>query len=235
MRRLLINILCGFVWNRKKRNILRMELNNPIRKWVKFAKSFSSEKHPKIKNTSGYRCGNFVVCVDDRWVFKFPIKTDGKEISIREKRIIDALRPISPIKIPEMEILDFEGLAVRKYEFIKGVGFHKLPREKQNKIADKIATQLAKYLYEIGCADPVEIRDLKPRPTDKTSIMHGWCQNDLWDNFIMDEKTFDVIAIIDWEGAGFNDFYGTFINGTGNSAVKIALLREYLRLGIHEK
>ena len=230
MRKLLVNILCGFVPSRRMRMRLRMELNNPIRKWTRFAKTFSNNKHPKVKYTYGYRCVNFVVNIDDKYVFKFPLKGNGYEISKREKRITEALRPISPIKIPDMEILDFNGLAVRKYECIKGIGFHSLSRETQNKHIEKISKQLANFLYVVGKSDPKEITDLKKKESDKPGLMYGWNQNDLWDNFIMNPKTFDIIGIIDWEGAGFNDFSNCFSEGTGNHGIQSALRQEYLKL-----
>lgn len=132
-----------------------MRLNYPIRKWTRFAKSFSSNKHPRVKYTYGFRCINFVVNIDDKFIFKFPLGGDGKKIAIR---------------------------------------------------------------------------DLKKTKTDRASIMHGWNQNDLWDNFIINPKTFEVVAVIDWEEAGFNDFYDCFTHGTKNTNVKNALLREYLKL-----
>ena len=229
MKKLLINILCGFIPNRNLRNRIRMELNNPIRKWAKFAKSFSNKKNPVVKYTYGHRCINFVVNIDDKYVFKFPLKDDGYAISKREERITNALRHISPIKIPKMEIIDFNGLAVRKYEFIKGVGYHRLDRNTQNANADKIAKQLAKFLYIVGKSDPKEIMDLKPKKSDKPSVMHGWNQNDLWDNFIMD-KDFNIVGIIDWEDAKFDDFHSCFVGGTRNNKMKQALLREYLKI-----
>lgn len=230
MKKLLVNILCIFIFNKHKRNMLRFRLIYPISKWIQFAKGFSSARKPHIRCTCGYRGVNFVVNVDDKYVFKFPLRTNGVEISTREKRITDALRPISPIKIPDMEIVYFGELAVRKYECIKGVGFHNLDRAEQNLHVDKIACQLAKFFYVVGMADPKEIRDLKSNKNEKPSIMHGWNQSDLWDNFIMNPRTFDIIAMIDWEGAVFGDFYRFFVGGTGNGLMKRALLREYLKL-----
>lgn len=231
MKKLLVNILCGFIPSRNRRVRLRMELNNldQIRKCVRFVKTFSEKKHPNIKYTYGFRCANFVVTLDNKWVFKFPLHGDAYEISRREQRITDALRPISPIKIPQMEIIDFNGTAVRKYEYIKGIGFHSLSEKVQDKNATKIAKQLANFLYVIGQSDPKEIRDLKSKPYEKPFIMYGWCQNDLWDNFIMN-KNFDIIAMIDWEGAGFNDFYSCFSRGTKNSTLRHAILAEYMTL-----
>lgn len=232
MRKLLINILCGFIPGRQARKRIRTRLNNPIiKQMAKFAKKFSANKKPKIKYTYGYRCTNFVVNVDDVWVFKFPLNNnDGKEKSIREKRITDSLRPFSPIKIPDMEIIEWNGMYVRKYECVRGIGFHGLSESDKNKYAPKIAKQLAEYLYAVGMADPVEIRDLKPDPKAKPAKAYGWSNNDVWDNFILDKKTFDVIAIIDWEDAIFSNFESRLKNGTGNTAIKEALMREYLKL-----
>lgn len=230
MKKFLVNVLCGFVPGRHNRDRVRMRLNYPIRKWTRFAKSFSSNKHPRVKYTYGFRCINFVVNIDDKFIFKFPLVGDGKKIAICEQRITDALRPISPINIPKMDILDYDGIAVRRYECVRGVGFHSLDKNTQNVIADKIARQLAQFLYVVGKSDPIKIRDLKKTKTDRASIMHGWNQNDLWDNFIINPKTFEVVAVIDWEEAGFNDFYDCFTHGTKNTNVKNALLREYLKL-----
>ena len=230
MKRLLAEFICMFVPKHHSRKRIRVEMNNPIRKWTAFAKSFSNSRHPHVKRTYGHRFGNFVVNIDDKFVFKFPIKSNGWDVAEREKRITDALRPISPIKIPKMEILDFNGIAVRKYECINGIGFHHLTRDVQNAHTEKIAKQLAKFLYIVGKSDPVAIRDLKNKKTDRPSVMHGWSQNDLWDNFILNPKTFDVVAAIDWEDAIFGDFYRCFTSDTGNDNMKIALLREYLKL-----
>ncbi len=235
MKKLLINILCGFIPGRATRNRVRMNLNNPIRKYTTFAKSFSNKKHPSVRYTYGYRCANFVVTIDNKFVFKFPLHNNGWEKAIREQRITDALRPISPIKIPDMEIIDFDGLAVRKYEYIAGVGFHHLKKEVKEIAVRKFVKQLANFLYIVGKADPKEIADLKPKKSDKPSVMHGWNQNDLWDNFILNPKTFDIVGIIDWEDAAFTDFHKCFTDGTGCSAAKVALLYEYSALYFNTK
>ena len=46
----------------------------------------------------------------------------------------------------------------------------------------------------------------------------------------MDPKTFDVVAIIDWEEAGFNDFCKLFTYEKDYRSVMTAILREYLDL-----
>ena len=230
MRKVFANIISGFIPWRKLRHRVRARLRIPMRKYLRFVKSFSTARHPNVQCVFGHRCVNFVVVLDNKYVFKFPIRNNGYAIATREKRITDALRPISPIKIPKMEIFDCDGVAVRRYEYIHGVGYHALDEKTKVAIVGKIAKQLAKFLYVVGTADPREIRDLKPHRTDRPRMMHGWNNTDLWDNFILNPKTFDVIAFIDWEGAAFNDFYVFFTSGTHQDGLKQALLCEYLKL-----
>ena len=89
MKKILVNIICGFIPERNTRNRIRLRLNNlaVMRKMVKFAKTFSDKKHPQIKTSIGYGCNNFVVIVDKKFVFKFPFKSNGIAIAKREKRI----------------------------------------------------------------------------------------------------------------------------------------------------
>ena len=124
MKKIFAKIICCFVPFRGLRRLIRLKADVPVRKYVKYAKSFSSSKHPRIEVSCGYRGANLVVNVDDKYIFKFPRYGDARAISLREKQITDALRPISPIKIPEMQILHFNGVYVRKYEYVKGIGFH---------------------------------------------------------------------------------------------------------------
>ena len=231
MRKSIANIVCWFIPFKSLRKRVRLGLSTPIRKYVRFAKTFSSSKHPHVKLAYGYRCRNVVVILDNKYVFKFPRgDSNGWEISEREKRITDALRPISPIKIPAMEIFDFNGIAVRRYEYVSGVSFNSLDDATQVKHTKKIAKQVARFLYVIGAADPREIRDLKPRGAKRPSMMYGWNQNDLWDNFLLNPKTYDVVAAIDWEGATYGSFQRCFTSGTHNKKTKSALLREYMKL-----
>ena len=119
MRKIIASIICSFVPGRTRRRRIRVRLQHPIiKKMAKFAKSFSTNKHPKVRYTYGFRTANFVVVIDDKWVFKFPLTGDAHDIAVREKRITDALRPISPVKIPDMEILDWNGMAVRRQKLM---------------------------------------------------------------------------------------------------------------------
>jgi len=229
MRKVLANIISGFIPGRRNRHYVRARLKTPIRKYVRFVKTFSDSRHPDVRMVFGYRCANFVLILDNKYVFKFPIRNDGRAVSEREKRITDALRPISPIKIPKMEIFDCDGVAVRRYEYVAGVGYHALDEQTQIKYADKIAKQIAKFLFVVGGADPAAIRNLKPLRSMRAEMMRGWNICDMWENIILDPKTMNVRAVIDWEGAQFGDFHTLFTNGRRNTICQTPLLREYLR------
>ncbi len=71
---------------------------------------------------------------------------------------------------------------------------------------NKLARQVARFLFDVARCDPVEIRDLKPRPNMRPGYMCGWCQGDICDNFIINPKTWDIVAFIDWEDCAFGDF-----------------------------
>jgi len=227
-------MICNFIPNRTTRNRVRFLLKNRIyiKKCVNFVKSLGD--FHDIRKIVGHGSRNLVLSADKKFIFKFPIKNNGYEKSLREKRITDAFRKISPLKIPNMEIIDFNGIAVRKYPYIEGINMEHFQSKKvPQEIEIKIAKQLAKFLYIIGQSDLQELSDLKTNKKDKPGILHGWCQNDIKYNFIMNPKTFDIIAIIDWEEAGFNDFIHLFTYEKDYRSTMTAILREYLK--IYEK
>lgn len=232
MRKKIIKFLCRlFIPNQNARNRVYFSLYywGYVRKCIKFVKS-QGDFH-NFKKIVGHGCRNLVVIADNKWVFKFPRRDNGYEKSIREKRITDVFRSISPFPIPDMEILDMDGIAVRKYPFISGINLEYFdPQKFPHDIENKIAKQVAQFLYVIGQSDPKELRDLKKDPKEKTGILHGWCQNDVKYNFILNPKTFDIIAVIDWEEAGFNDFAFLFTYEKDYRSVFTAVLREYLKL-----
>lgn len=190
------------------RDRIRTRIRFPqTRKYVQFVRDFARDmKNPKIRTTVGYGCHNFIVVLNNKYVFKFPLLNDGKDIAVREKRITDAFCDISPIKMPKMEIMYYDNIAVRKYEFAKGVLVTDIPPQVINVHRNHIAKQLANFIYVIGMSDPAQIRDLKPDPKAKPDFMHGWFHDDIWQNFMLDPKTFNITFFIDWEGTKFEDF-----------------------------
>ena len=101
---------------------------------------------------------------------------------------------------------------------------------------EHIAKQIANFLYVIGKQDPIEIRDLKPDAGAKPGFCYGWFQGDFWQNFMLDEKTFDITYFIDWEQAAFEDWRSAFYIATHNwdkfgyRGIPIDIMYEYSKL-----
>lgn len=238
MRHLISNIVCGFIWSKKLRDLVRTMIRFPqTHEYVRFVRRFAKNmKHPKIKKMVGYGCKNFIVILNDKHVFKFPLLTDGKEVAIREKRIVDAFYGISPIKIPLVKIIPYKNIYVRKYEFARGTLLTDVAPRLISVHHEHIAKQIANFLYVIGQSDPVEIRDLKPDKNAKPGYLYGWFQNDIWQNFMLDTKTFDIVFFLDWEQAAFSDFRPAFYVATHNwdkfgyHRIPIDIMAEYSKL-----
>ena len=201
------NVIAAIIPNKKLRDKVRVMLRYPrVFGYVRFVRHYARNmKQCKIKTRVGRGCNNFVVLLNDKYVFKFPLKSDGRAIAMREKRITDALRPISPIKIPKMQIIEHNGIAIRRYEFAHGTLLSDVQPIQIRAHRNQIAAQIANMIYTIGVADPVEIRDLKPTPNAKPGYMYGWFQGDIWQNFMLDDK-FNITYFIDWEDAAFQSF-----------------------------
>ncbi|MBQ6736751.1 MAG: hypothetical protein IJQ90_04700 [Alphaproteobacteria bacterium] len=209
MLHLLSNIVCAFIPNKACRDKVRVMIRYPrrVREYVRFACTFGPNKQQcNVRTRVGYGCSNFIVILDDRYVFKFPLRGDGRDVSIREKRITDQIRKISPIKIPRMELWQCKNVVVRKYEFARGALLTEIEPKIIEKHRNHIAKQIAQFLYVIGKSNPADICDLKPRAKDRPGFMYGWNHGDIWQNFILNPKTFDITFFIDWECAYFGSF-----------------------------
>ena len=179
LRHLVSNIVCGFIPNKRLRDLTRVKIRYNTKPFVRFVRDYIGDADAKITTCVGYGCSNFIVLVDSRFAFKFPLKDDGTIRALRELRITTALRKYTKFKIPEMEIIKWNNMAVRKYEFFPGVIISEVPPRVANANRQKIAEQIAQFIYEIGCADPVEIRDLKPTKTTRPGYLYGWFHNDI--------------------------------------------------------
>jgi hypothetical protein len=208
MLHFLSNIFASIIWDRTLRDKVRVMIRYPkVFGYIRFVRQLGRKyKKCNIQTRVGRGCHNFVVILNKKFVFKFPLLSDGKAISEREKRITDALRPISPIKIPAMEIIPYKNIFVRKYEFAHGTLLSDVKPKIIRAHRSYIAKQIANMIYVIGKSDPKEIRDLKTNPDDKPGYLYGWFQDDIWQNFMIDEKTFDITFFIDWEGTKFQSF-----------------------------
>lgn len=232
------NILCAFIWRKTLRDKVRVMIRYPRTfEYIRYVKKFARNmKECKIKTVVGRGCKNFIVILNNKHVFKFPLLNDGKEVAFREKRIVDAFYGVSPIKIPLMKIVRYKNIVIRKYEFANGTLLSDI---KPNIVAghrQHIAKQIANFLYVIGKQNPKEIEDLKDNPKDKPGYLYGWCQGDIWQNFMVDTKTFDVTFFIDWEDTKFQSFLPALYVATrtwekrGYCYMGVDVLSEYSKL-----
>ena len=175
MRHLISNIICGFIWSKRLRDKVRTRIRFPqTRDYVRYVRKFARNmEQRKIRTLVGYGCKNLIVILNNKHVFKFPLLTDGKDVSIREKRIVDAFYGISPIKIPLLKVIPYKNIYIRKYEFAKGTLLTDVSPKVIAEHSEHIAKQIAKFLYVIGKQDPVEIRDLKPNQSDRPGFLAG--------------------------------------------------------------
>ena len=137
--------------------------------------------------------------------------------------------------MPDMEIIYWRGMIVRRYEFVRGKLLCDFPVEYIMANRDKLAYQLAYFMYVIGCADPAEIRDLKPTPNAHSEYLYGWFHNDIGQNFLMDDEL-NIIGFIDWETTEFCDFKKSlrmaerFWNKNGYKGLMTDVIAEYSKL-----
>ncbi len=207
IRRFFTNIICGCVYNKDKRKHLRVLLNSPVGSYLRFIRKNTGEPVRKVKTFIGYQARNLLISVNDKYIFKFPLRrADSQQLTLREERVVSALAPLSPIYVPPVRVYKHRGQLVRRYEFINGYQLRQMPVDVALANIDKLAPQIASFIYVIGCADPIEIRDLKPTLDDAPGYMYGWTQGDITDNFLVDMDTMRVVAIIDWEDCRFGDF-----------------------------
>ncbi|MBD5400859.1 hypothetical protein HDR61_03910 [bacterium] len=207
IRRFVTNIICGFVYSKDGRKKLRVLLNSPLREYVRFIRIDTGLRRLHMRTFVGYQARSLLISVRNKWIYKFPLRRDNyRELAMREYRIVNALRPYSNVNIPDIELINYKDILVRKYPFINGTSLRHAPHDLVMKNMASLAAQVARFLYDIGRADPVEIRDLKPSPDCAPGYMCGWSQGDVYDNFMIDLKTMRVCAFIDWEDARFCDF-----------------------------
>lgn len=206
IRKILANIICGFVPNKSRRDLLRVRLRYNTRPFVKFVRDYIGDPNARITTCVGYGCTNFIVLVDSRYAFKFPLLDDGSARAMRELRITDALRRHTSFKIPHMDVIPWNGISVRRYEFFPGVVLGELSRSVVLRNRYHLARQIAQFMYEIGRADPVSIREFKPVKTARPHYLYGWFHNDIGQNFILNPDTLDIVGFIDWETVIFGPF-----------------------------
>ena len=205
------NTICGFIPGVARRKKVRAILNSPFVAELHFVRRCTPEHIRRVRVFVGFMARSLIISANDKYVFKFPLKrADYRELAVREKRVVDALAPYSTIYTPSVELLRNGDDIVRKYDFVSGRGMRTFSAEMILKHKTKLARQIAKFIFEIASVDPVEIRDLKPSPDAKPGYAYGWFQGDIVDNFMIDPKTMNITAFIDWEDCAFRDFSEIF-------------------------
>ena len=236
LRKLFANIVCGFIPGSARRGKVRVMLRYNTGAFVRFVRDYFNDPKLPVKTCVGFGCCNFIVIVGGRYAFKFPLRDDGAERALRELRITTALRKCTTFRIPEMEIIKWNGIAVRKYEFFPGVTLSEVPMRVLKAKRYHLAHQIALFLYQVGVADPVAIRDLKPKMTDKPGFLYGWFHNDIGGNFILNPETLDIVGFIDWETAVFGGFElglysaDVFWNKCGCRGMMVDVMAHYAKL-----
>ena len=234
------NVISALIWKKTLRDKVRVMIRYPRTfEYKRFVRDYA-HKHGicdcGISSRVGRGCGNFVVILGNKYVFKFPLFTDGREIAEREKRITDAFAKISPIKIPKMKIIPYKDIVIRRYDFAKGVLMSDVDPYAFWPHREHVAKQIANFMYVIGESDPVELRDLKPTLNAKSKYLYGWFHGDIWQNFMLDPKTFDIRYFIDWEVTKFQSFMAGVCVATrtwekrGYMYMGITVLSEYSKL-----
>lgn len=238
-RRLVANIICGFIPNKKLRSKVRVVLRYPeTHSYIKFVRKWAEKNDGGLKKISiafGVGCKNLIVIANEKNVFKFSLVNDGKKAAEREMRISNAFKNITPIPLPNMELIEWKGITIRRQEFFSGklIGDFEPSYVLQNR--EKVAKQLANFLHVIGTSDPKEIRDLKPTKTSKPDFLYGWFHNDIGQNFMMDDEL-NITGFIDWENTDFCDWKPTLYaaerhwDKNGYRGLMVDVLAEYSKL-----
>lgn len=228
------NIVCGFIPDKKLRHRVRTRLNYDIGEYIDFARRDAGRPNARVRTYSGHGgMKKIIVVLDDEVAYKFPLVAAKKDTPQREKMFADAFREISPITIPKMEILSFKGMDVLKYDFLPGKTLADMDTATILKHEDKIARQLASFMFEIGRSDPKSIRHLKPDGAT-TGMFFGWYHNDIGGNFVINPETGDIVAFIDWESAAFCNMHPDlmralrFLNKRGAGSLIMKTVFEYI-------
>ncbi|MBQ4130098.1 MAG: hypothetical protein IJD69_01855 [Alphaproteobacteria bacterium] len=233
IRRFFTNLVCGCVYNKDRRKRLRVILNSSMLDSIRFIRKNLGVPVRRIKTFIGYQARNLLISVNDEYIYKFPLRrSNSRELTLRESRIVAAFAPLSPIYIPAVDVFKHRGNLVRRYEFIHGTQLRQMPIDVAMANIDVLAKQIAQFMFEIGRADPESIRDLKPDVNAKPDYMYGWSQGDICDNFMVDINTMQIIAFIDWEDCTFGDFSPIFTGDrrSPHRELMAAAAREYDKL-----
>ena len=222
VRHFITNMICGLIYNQDTRKKVRAKLNSPLFGLLAFIKKDCGEKHFRYKTLIGFRAQNILIMANDKYIYKYPAKkmSFAKNIEVRERDITTELAKVSPIYIPVPTLLKYEKKWLRRYDVVKGMSLRELMKKGKAYEEHKqyLAHQVAIFLDKIAKYDPKNLYKYKDKKDDKPGFMYGWHHCDLWDNFMIDPKTFKITSFIDWEEVAFGDLSGAL--GDKNPKIK---------------
>ena len=193
------DFLCRFIPVRRwRRHMRRVKLFDWYRKYNALKRAFPDLDFYEVKMVVGDWYIGFIV--EGKYLFKvrktLDLKIPQNEL-IRVKRTTDALAPLSPIRIVCTRVIQAGEYLFYRYPVITGKNLNSLPIEKITAKREKLARQIAKFIYRIHNAKPMEINDLKNGDGD------GWNHNHLGDSVMVNEDTMDLVGITDWDRVGW--------------------------------
>ena len=205
------NFLCGFIPNPARRaEIRKIKLYDWAKKYTALRRACPELKFRHVKMIKGGWNIGFIV--DRKYVFKirkfFDDESHPVKKIMREKRITDAFEKISPLKIPKIDIVEYDGYTFYRYNFIPGRNMNTFSLRTVKKYENAWGKQIANFIYKIHNAKPVGIDDTRELDGD------GWNHNDICNNVIVNPKTMKIVGLIDWEYAGWGMLETEFVNCT---------------------
>ncbi len=184
---------------------------------------YPSLRHAHMKMAKGG--GSLAFIFDNKTVFKVRKKHLNDDSATRfeyEKRITDAIAPVSPVSVPHIDIVSSGGYLFYKTKFIPGVNLMSVPLKKIRANREKLATQLADVIYAIHNAKYPELSDLHDAAAKQRGTNVGLVHGDMCSNIIVNPNTMDIAGIIDWEWSGFDTLKREF-NGIYHVRKKMRL------------
>ncbi len=125
-----------------------------------------------------------------------------------EKRITDAVAPVLPVAVPKIELIQAGPYLFYKTHFIPGRVLVDLPLKRIIANNDKIGKQIGQIIYALFNSEYKSLRDIKPQNAKKLGL--GMVHGDMCSNIIVNPETMDVVGIIDWEYANYNNLWFEF-------------------------
>lgn len=208
------DFLCSLIPIKQLRHRLRRDqLYDWRRKYDALRATFPELNFHHTKMIKGGWNIGFII--DKKYVFKirkaFDKNTPTDKI-MNEKRITDALRGVSPVLIPKIDIIHTDEYTFFKYDFIPGRNMNTYSLRQILKHKTLWGQQLGEFIYYIHNARPEQIDDMRG-----DRVGDGWNHNDICNNVIIDTKTQKIVALIDWEYSGWGTLETEMHNTTAFS------------------